>query len=709
MADLAEARRALEAFSGSVNSASSGSGGGDAGAEVEKLQRTLVSANDNVEQLQKSFTSMSGAATGSLSKAWSGVAQLSATVDAATAQTTALAGATATAAGGVDQLGNAADKAGDHLKDTNGDAGKLTQTGKGLQGQLGNITAQFNDIAVQLAGGQSPFQIALQQGTQLSQIFSGQGLTGVIEGLGEAFASLASPVDLLIIATIALGGYALQYFMDLAFGSQEAVRTLKEQEELIRDVAGAWGAAVPALQAYVDQLDRVKTVSDAITAANDFTNINFAPVRKELEDLNVQFADTIATLGMLDGSSEQIGKLQNAWEKVTDATKQGRVDAEAMLEVQNALASAIAQFGVPSLEKFGDAFDALADRIRNAAETAAEGQKQLVTALAGGDNVQDIVGNSTFRGADGKTYSQGAVVPYGDIPTPEDRPSTESMYAGGTWNKPKKSGVSKGERDAARQAKDYKALITSTQQYIEKQQLLAQTLGMTDLQAAKLTASQKLFNDAQSKGIKLTPEQTTQLQGLADQMANAEVQMKNLREAYDFGKDTFKGFFTDLKTNLADGEGLWKSFGDSAVDALGRIGDKILDSALDGIFDSLWKGGGSGVLSGFMSLFGGHATGTAYSSGGWKMVGEKGPELMRVPGGSQVIPNNRISAPGTPTFAGAANQNNGGVTIVQHLHANGDESIKKIAYDATRDALDQYDTHQLPQSIDRVASNPRMR
>ncbi|WP_329605643.1 phage tail length tape measure family protein [Rhizobium alarense] len=39
----------------------------------------------------------------------------------------------------------------------------------------GNLAAQFNDIGVQLAGGQSPFLIALQQGSQIGQVLGPMG------------------------------------------------------------------------------------------------------------------------------------------------------------------------------------------------------------------------------------------------------------------------------------------------------------------------------------------------------------------------------------------------------------------------------------------------------------------------------------------------------------------------------------------------------
>jgi|GEM_PF-737578 len=55
-----------------------------------------------------------------------------------------------------------------------------------------------------------------------------------------------------------------------------------------------------------------------------------------------------------------------------------------------------------------------------------------------------------------------------------------------------------------------------------------------------------------------------------------------------------------------------------------------------------------------MSWFGGHANGTEFSDGGWKWVGENGPELARVPRGAQVMDHNR-----SMMFAASQKQSNG--------------------------------------------------
>jgi hypothetical protein len=75
---------------------------------------------------------------------------------------------------------------------------------------VGNIAAQFQDIAVTAAASQSPLQIALQQGTQLSAAFGQGGLGGILKQLGAAFASVLSPVSLLTIGFVGLAAVGIQ-------------------------------------------------------------------------------------------------------------------------------------------------------------------------------------------------------------------------------------------------------------------------------------------------------------------------------------------------------------------------------------------------------------------------------------------------------------------------------------------------------------------
>ena len=66
-------------------------------------------------------------------------------------------------------------------------ASRATRKINSMQGATGNLAAQMNDIGVQLAGGQSPFLIALQQGSQINQVLGGAGAKGAVSALAGAF------------------------------------------------------------------------------------------------------------------------------------------------------------------------------------------------------------------------------------------------------------------------------------------------------------------------------------------------------------------------------------------------------------------------------------------------------------------------------------------------------------------------------------------
>lgn len=86
-------------------------------------------------------------------------------------------------------------------------------------------------------------------------------------------------------------------------------------------------------------------------------------------------------------------------------------------------------------------------------------------------------------------------------------------------------------------------------------------------------------------------------------------------------------------------------------DFLGNIANQLSNMFMDQAFQAIFGGGvggGSGLFGTLMSSISvpGFANGTNYAPGGLAMVGERGPELVNLPRGSQVIPNNRLSGNG---------------------------------------------------------------
>lgn len=104
-----------------------------------------------------------------------------------------------------------------------------------------NLAAQFNDIGMMMASGQSPFLLAMQQGTQVSQVLNTMGgRTQILKSLASGFMSVVNPVSLLTIGVIAGGAALFQWGMSALSASEDADTLGKKMEEVTeksRDLA----------------------------------------------------------------------------------------------------------------------------------------------------------------------------------------------------------------------------------------------------------------------------------------------------------------------------------------------------------------------------------------------------------------------------------------------------------------------------------------
>ena len=146
--------------------------------------------------------------------------------------------------------------------------------------------------------------------------------------------------------------------------------------------------------------------------------------------------------------------------------------------------------------------------------------------------------------------------------------------------------------------------------------------GEIGLTGAALIAYQKeseLLLQARQKHIDLTPEEINAIHQQAQAYGQMRDELDKTKEAIAFAKDVVKGFFTDLVTNIRQGQNIWDALGNAALNALNKIIDKLLDKTLNSLLDQLFSGGGSGGASGggfigmLASIF---ANGGAFGSGG---------------------------------------------------------------------------------------------
>ena len=154
----------------------------------------------------------------------------------------------------------------------------------------------------------------------------------------------------------------------------------------------------------------------------------------------------------------------------------------------------------------------------------------------------------------------------------------------------------------------------------------------------KLRASMSATQALQQSGIVLT-------QAHADAFHNASEGIKAAVIASNAARESLN------KLNSASsqlGSALSTAFADAVVegknlnDVLGNLLKTLEKAAINSIFSSLFNPGVGGGPSPFLSIFGiGHnAGGTDNWTGGPTWVGENGPEIVNLPRGSQVVPNN---------------------------------------------------------------------
>lgn len=214
-------------------------------------------------------------------------------------------------------------------------------------GQVGNLTAQFNDIGVILAAGQNPLQLALQQGTQISQVIGPMGAAGAVRSLGAAFLGLVNPVSLVTIGTIGLGAAAFQWFTqaeEAAEESEDALETMEQAAQAYisameranasaKELREEFGAMAADARANLEEMATLQ--ARAFDQATRQNIASVVPARRDNGRYDNDDAKALAdTLGMRSGAAgdlpEEFERLLSAFralEASADGTRQQQVVA----------------------------------------------------------------------------------------------------------------------------------------------------------------------------------------------------------------------------------------------------------------------------------------------------------------------------------------------------------------------------------------------
>ncbi|WP_172373805.1 phage tail length tape measure family protein [Mesorhizobium sp. NZP2234] len=223
--------------------------------------------------------------------------------------------------------------------------------------------------------------------------------------------------------------------------------------------------------------------------------------------------------------------------------------------------------------------------------------------------------------------------------------------------------------------------------------------------------------DADWQSVQLSPQQVQAINDVSAAYAKQAEELRKAQEMYDLQRDVLKGAFDDMRSALDDGKLSWQDFGNIAMNALDKIIDKIENDLIDAIMQANSAGGGGsgGILGGLFSLLGlgggssfnptsggfaqmlgipGYANGTDNHPGGLAVVGEKGPELLNLPRGSQVIPK-------MPMILAPANQNSAGYNDNRQITIDARGAQKGVGEEIKR-ALAEYDKSSIPRTLSAI-------
>lgn len=511
------------------------------------------------------------------------------------------------------------------------------------QVQTANLAAQFNDIAVQLQGGQSPFQIALQQGTQITQALGPQkgGLKGVVGALGSAFLSMVNPVSLATIALIALGGAGVQYLTKMLGETEDLDDKLKAHKEIISSIQGAYGDALKGVDLYAKQSTSVLE-AQARAAAAGLAEALKSETQKALKASGSFFIDPNDIIG--DKESFQVkarfAAFSDAILALRQSAQEGAPDIRAfriaVAEIANAdpsnkkLQDLAAELLAVTSEA-GKVDDALIAAQRAIAATAsvASGSVQAIKEYR--DALTDLskvaLPNLSPRQQADAAYARAV----SSATTPGARAAADTEYLAALdridaaekelEDKRAKREAEAAGRRAARKSEREQERIDNV---IKGLQTEADNIG-------RAAREQAIYNAVAAAGVDINSQYGQQIAGLAGHLYDLEEAQNAAIHAMDTlragASDVLSGFVSDMRNGVSATQAL--------SNALNKVADKLIDISLNSILDSaLGKSGtaGGGFLSSLFSSFGGlFASGGTLGAGKWGIAGEAGPEIISGP------------------------------------------------------------------------------
>jgi len=434
---------------------------------------------------------------------------------------------------------------------------------------FGNINAQLQDIIVTSQMGMRPLSIGLQQGTQLVYILqqSKAPLADFVAGLK----SLISPLSLAVVGITTLVAVGIQ-MVDWVNVGKNVLNGLADAFDWVAENADVFALSVAA-------------AGTTLLAFNAKAIISTVANLTKLGAVAVATGVKMAASWIIAGGP--VTWILTAIAGVTTALIAFSDESENILKVFKEIANKV-------IGLFAAAFNTIVQGAKWVWEklksiVGGEGPAKSLTDTLITSNMEllnkDYIGNI----ADGIKSAASGVA---------DKLREWSNGLGETDKNAKKL-----ENTIAGLRKEYEDLAISYQNKISDMQFEKSTRGLTDEQ--KLVAQinheydqeiAKLERKVALKQIDtgLFAKEKAELDKIKEGLIEESLEqdrynesVKNFNAVMDYSSSVTKGFFSDLKKGLKDSESAWESFTNAVINMLDKIQDKILDLAIDQMFNSL--------------------------------------------------------------------------------------------------------------------------
>lgn len=621
----------------------------------------------------------------------------------------------------------------DMLRSTTAINRSLAQTST----QIGSFAKAFAVGLVGSAAFRSVSQ-ASQQFTALQNALKVTGLEG--DALNSTFSALfqiAQKNGTAIAPLVTLYSRAAQAQSELKASSAELLQ-FTDGISLALRVAGT-----DSTQAAGALLQLSQAIGSGVVRAEEFNSVN--------EGARPILQAVAAGLKEAGGSVSTLKNLVNEGKVSSEAFFRAFLAGMPMLEAQAAKADGT--IGQAS-ERISNAFVALVghlDKTTGASGNAAKGLNAVADVIetlggyfdAAVGKLEELqkwlnsVGNNPvwktlaqFMGAD---FSPEEMARHGLSPVDKQGKPKRIIINGGTSATPPIKPVSladfkvPGAKDGAAARRD--PFERSTDQIAKRIELMKVEAATIDMTAAAQdrarvvveleTAARRANEAAGKKNTEVTADQRQKIEALADAYAKARGELERLnsplatfaRESANVGQqlehlaadslDRIADDFGEIVTGTKTVENAFRSMAQSIIAELAKIAIK---QAVLGPLASLMGGGSGGNLLSNLFSLPKFAEGTNYAPGGMAIVGERGPELVNLPRGSEVIPNHVLSRAASPVAAAGGRVQEVQVNVAVSVDRNGnlDAYVKSVARNEVAAGVKAF--AKSPQFVDHVAN-----